>query len=381
MTPRHRSDEAISQTIATIYDAAVAPERQPVALDQLRALFGVAFAFSEFRDSARSQADGVALGIERAAYQKFLRDQFQGSPFYAPGVPWYVGQVALSVDLVPNELLHRTRLYQEIWRPVGMRDTLRLAVSRDESGRRHVFNFAQAVSGGEFTKADFRLAHLLMPHLQAADRLAQRLSHANMLAATAFSVLDALHHAVFLLDRDGRILHHNRVADALLQRGDALVSRRGVLSAAPPTDANRLATLLARAAGWGGLPPSAGTLRLALGENRAGGLALLAIPFRQEAEWSLIHAPAVLLCATELDVVSPPQGAQIAELFGLTAAEGVLAADLLAGLDLREIAERRGRSINTVRTHLARLMAKTDVKRQSELMRLLVSLPRVPDPR
>jgi DNA-binding CsgD family transcriptional regulator/PAS domain-containing protein len=257
-----------------------------------------------------------------------------------------------------------------------MRESLRLAISRDEFGTRHICNLAHAESGGEFTPTDIRLGHLLMPHLQAADRLTQRLSKANMLAATAFSVLDALHHAVFLLDQDGRILHCNRVADALLHRGDTLISRRGVLHAASSTHTNRLATLLARAAGRGGLPPGAGALRLAPG-TREGGLALLAMPFRQEAEWSLIQAPAVLLCVTDLDGLPPPPGRQIAELFGLTAAEGVLAADLLAGLDLREIAERRGRSINTVRTHLARLMAKTDVKRQSELMRLLVSLPRL----
>jgi DNA-binding CsgD family transcriptional regulator/PAS domain-containing protein len=376
MSPQHQSDESISLTIAAIYDAAVAPERLPVALGQLRDLFGVVFAFSEFRDPARSHGDGVAIGIERVAYQKFLRDQFQDSAFYAPGVPWYVGQVVRSVELVPNELFHRTPMYQEVWRPRRMRESLRLAVSRDEFGSRHMFNLAHAESRGEFTPTDIRLAHLLMPHLQAADRLTQRLSKANMLAAAAFSVLDALRHAVFLLDRDARILHCNHVADALLQRDDRLVSRRGALHTASPAHTNRLAALLARAAGRGGLPPGAGTLRLALGTQK-GGLALLAMPFRQEAEWSLIRAPAVLLCVTDLDVLPPPPGRQMAELFGLTAAEGVLAADLLAGLDLREIAERRGRSINTVRTHLARLMAKTDVNRQSELMRLLVSLPRL----
>jgi DNA-binding CsgD family transcriptional regulator/PAS domain-containing protein len=375
MNAPHQSDDSISLTIAAIYDAAVSPEHWPAALGRMRDLFGVVFALSEYRDPALSHGEGVAIGIERVAYQKFLRDQFQGSVFYAPGVPWYVGQVVRTVDLVPNEIFHRTPLYQEVWRPCRMRESLRLAVSRDEFGSRHVVNLAHAESGGEFNATDIRLAHLLMPHFQAADRLTQRLSKANMLAATAFSALDALRHAVFLLDRDARILHCNRVADALLQPGNNLVSRRGVLHAASPSDTNRLDALLARAAGRGGLPPRAGTLRLALG-IREGGLALLAMPFRQEAEWPLIRPPAVLLCVTELDGLHAPPGSHIAELFGLTAAEGLLAADLLAGLDLREIAERRGRSINTVRTHLARLMAKTDVKRQSELMRLLVSLPR-----
>jgi len=69
----------------------------------------------------------------------------------------------------------------------------------------------------------------------------------------------------------------------------------------------------------------------------------------------------------------------LAELFGLTSAEAALAADLLAGDELREIAARRGRGINTVRTHLSGLMAKTNVNRQSELIRLIGGLPRLND--
>ncbi len=45
--------------------------------------------------------------------------------------------------------------------------------------------------------------------------------------------------------------------------------------------------------------------------------------------------------------------------FELTPAEADLAADLLAGLSVREIAAGSGRSIATVRTHLANLLAKT----------------------
>ena len=70
----------------------------------------------------------------------------------------------------------------------------------------------------------------------------------------------------------------------------------------------------------------------------------------------------------------------MADRFGLTGAEATLAVDLLAGSELREIAERRGRSIATVRSQLAKLMAKTDVNRQSELLRLLGTLPRLREP-
>ena len=85
--------------------------------------------------------------------------------------------------------------------------------------------------------------------------------------------------------------------------------------------------------------------------------------------------PQALVCITDPRVGVGLQQSQLACLFGLTQAEAVLAGELLAGFDLREIAERSGRSFNTVRTHLARLLAKTDTRRQSDLVRLLARLP------
>lgn len=52
-----------------------------------------------------------------------------------------------------------------------------------------------------------------------------------------------------------------------------------------------------------------------------------------------------------------------------------LADALLAGEDLAAIAHRTHRSVNNLRSHRARLMAKTGVSRQRELVRLLLTAP------
>jgi len=64
--------------------------------------------------------------------------------------------------------------------------------------------------------------------------------------------------------------------------------------------------------------------------------------------------------------------ARLRELFGLTAAETKVALGLLTGSGPREIAEEIGVSFNTVRTHLARVLAKTGTRRQGELIRVLM---------
>jgi DNA-binding CsgD family transcriptional regulator len=91
------------------------------------------------------------------------------------------------------------------------------------------------------------------------------------------------------------------------------------------------------------------------------------------------HHPAVLLQVADPSARANPQRALLVEAFGLTPAEADLATDLLAGLSVREIAAASERSVATVRTHLASLLAKTGTARQSELVRLLMRLPRMPN--
>ncbi|MDE2201077.1 MAG: helix-turn-helix transcriptional regulator, partial [Rhodospirillales bacterium] len=108
----------------------------------------------------------------------------------------------------------------------------------------------------------------------------------------------------------------------------------------------------------------------------AGGRATLTLlPLGMATDWTLPRPPAILAVQH-----GPPAGArvppdQLAALFGLTRAEAELAIDLLAGLAPAQIAARRSRSIHTIRTHLARLMAKTQTRGQGELVRLLASIP------
>ena len=126
--------------------------------------------------------------------------------------------------------------------------------------------------------------------------------------------------------------------------------------------------------------PRAGALHL---PRPSGGphLALVAMPLQAGTGWDLPGAPAALLCVGDPAAAARLPPAMLAELFGLTGAEAALASDLLGGGDLRGIATCSGRSLATVRTHLARLMAKTGTARQAELTRMLAGLPGWPEDR
>lgn len=63
------------------------------------------------------------------------------------------------------------------------------------------------------------------------------------------------------------------------------------------------------------------------------------------------------------------------KMFGFTPVESRLAEHLMRGLELRECAEQMRVSFETARFHMKRLLAKTQTRKQADLIRLIVSLP------
>lgn len=83
--------------------------------------------------------------------------------------------------------------------------------------------------------------------------------------------------------------------------------------------------------------------------------------------------PMALVTSTEL-VWPPGFEATVQEAFGLTPAEVEIVRGLTLGQQVRDIAEQRGRSADTVRTQLKAIHAKTETHGQAELVRLVLSL-------
>ena len=78
------------------------------------------------------------------------------------------------------------------------------------------------------------------------------------------------------------------------------------------------------------------------------------------------------------DQTRKPNGRHLQKLFGLTGVETEVALSIAAGQTLLEIARSRKLSRTTVRSHLASIFSKTDIKRQSELIALLTSMAVMP---
>jgi len=175
---------------------------------------------------------------------------------------------------------------------------------------------------------------------------------------------------LLVLDPAGRVRFGNAQAGAWLAQGDAVCRRHGVLAASDRANRDAFERLiratLVDAAGHAPAVPRVVPLA------RGGRLPLIAVglPIAGHADFEL--GAVVLL--RDPEVRDLPPAAMLGAVFGLTRAEAAVARSLFADRTLKEIAAERRSSINTVRTLVGRVYAKTGCRRQSELVRLIGAL-------
>lgn len=270
------------------------------------------------------------------------------------------GAVFTSSMLYPDERLKHTEYWSgwlrhaDVFYVVG-------GIIHDDAQSRTKVSFVRPEGAGRFEARERRLLETIAPHFQGALGAQQRLAHASLLV----QALDEVDQGVVLLDGDGRLVHMNACAGALLASQASLRSVRGRLEFASAEHAAQFRVLahadvqLARAR----------TLHLRL----------------QDHEGRVLHAALVRLPdgtagARRLALFIKQQhrgdapAIALRHLYGLTPAEAELASALADGLSVAELAQARGVSVHTVRAQLKSVLHKLGVRRQAEVVQIIGSL-------
>jgi DNA-binding CsgD family transcriptional regulator len=202
---------------------------------------------------------------------------------------------------------------------------------------------------------------------QAGDGQGERRQVRDAPVCSALRMLaDQLGFAVFILARDGHLLHANGAGRALLDSpspfrlasGALHVDGRPVWDWATQLSANpgspRCATVLHRS----GRARQPTTHRVAIP----------VFPLRRASD-------PLLLCVYSSHTQRDVDPGVLRCLYALTQAEAIAAARMFAGRALADIARERRTSVHTVRTQIKRVLIKCQVRSQSELCRLLATGP------
>lgn len=159
-------------------------------------------------------------------------------------------------------------------------------------------------------------------------------------------------------------------ARELVREGDGLIARNNILCAAMDTMRKRLPALLQQARNCAGGFAVSKPLSIERPSRRRP-LQLLASPVSGSG------TARILLLATDPEKPVVLRDDVLQEHYGLTGAETEVANGLLTGYSLEEIAALRKVKIGTVRDQVKSMLAKTVTSRQMEMVKLLLTLPRM----
>jgi DNA-binding CsgD family transcriptional regulator len=233
-------------------------------------------------------------------------------------------------------------------------------------------SFYRPMGSEAFSGADVELLGHLAPHLVTAARNFFSVQSLHLLESLRRDALDAVAVALMAIDSGGRLLFANQLAEELLRAGTLLRLAGGIVS--PGTAVAEKGSLVAALARL-----RQGSGATALLTDRSSGLqvTLSAVP----AGHAGLTGPAIgLIWLTSMAAEASPVQ-QIAQLFGLTAAEERLLLQLAAGEDLRGAADALEVTVNTTRTQLQSIFRKTGRRTQAHLMQLVGRMAAIRTPR
>ena len=377
------SNGQFERTVAALLDATFDDARWGDAFRAMDLLCGLnGGQFTALAANARGdpEATFAACYINGDPHQEIVADWAKNYSKFSENVP-RIGRLPIW-QLTHNEELftaaekRTSPMYNEFQPKYDCRDQVAVVVDRRSDHRRGggFLMWTMANGESEWEPDKLKRIHSLLPHIRQAVRVRQELA-----AAEAYAYADVptlLEHAslgAIFLDRGGTIASTNQAAERLLGTKDGIYQWRGMLRASLPHDDAKICNLVSAVLPRLGHMPVGGSVSV----RRSAGLPLVVhvhpvTPRRADFGAERLAA-LVLIRDPDTNQLDPEM---ISDALGLTPAEGRVAALLAMGRNVREIARELGRSEHTARWTLKKVLAKTDTARQSELVRLLLNLPR-----
>lgn len=292
--------------------------------------------------------------------------------FYDAAVNRGAGQhVEPAAALVPREVLTQHPYYAWMSRH-GVED---IVLSIESTPERGLINFPAFTPTGMRVGDDHvTLMRTLLPHVCHAISLARQFARFELELDSSRASLERADYGCLVLDARGRVEWMNPYARELLERDDVFSLARGHVLINDPERRVEFDRALAAALGLsqGKLERPSPIIELTAHAraHRAPVEALVSpiAPFGHPL-FGPISGAIVLLADPEH--VNERMAERLVARYGLTPTEAEVTQWLLSGESITRIAEIFGRSPDTVRTHVKRVLKKCNVHSQAELVGVL----------
>ena len=226
---------------------------------------------------------------------------------------------------------------------------------------------------GGWGSRQMEMIESLLPHMRHFLAVRHALGGARALGTSLSALLECTRIGLIHLDRLGRVIETNDRAGPVLRGGRGLFERGGFLHARVPGDDARLQELVADALPTYGLPAMGGSMMVLRPPSRSRQIVHV-LPVGDSLNDFGIGRVAVLVVVVEPG--DPPRldAELVASALGLTKTESQVAVALAMGKTTSDIAKDKGQNISTARFHVKGIHAKLGLSRQTDLVRLVLSL-------
>lgn len=289
----------------------------------------------------------------------------------------YPGRAHSDAEAIDPAEFERSVIYHELLRPLDIRYTL-FANFDVEPGVVAGHSYMRSAREGAFDRHEVRQFDAILGHLARALRLRRVISSVRNQLLDLRRALDTLWMPVAILDEAARLICANEGAERLLNAEHGLLVKQQTLSATSLRDTRAIADAVSQTCRLGraqGTKTAVMAVPAAVEIQRSdrAPLSLVFMPLRDGHSIMQADASArVLLVVNDPESIRRVDPLLVGRLHGLTSTEALLASALAEGKTLAEFALDRGCSEQTARTHLKRVLEKTQTRRQAELVRLLL---------
>jgi DNA-binding CsgD family transcriptional regulator/PAS domain-containing protein len=364
----------LSSLIGDIYDTVLDATQWPQALKKVASFVGGPSAAVWSMDVA-SEASGVAhvWGFDPGYTQAYIDEYGKCDPavtgFYFAGL----GEPIAQSRLIPHNEYIQTRFHREWARPQGLVDCVHAPLEKSGTSVT-LLGISRHKHDGLADDLTYRRMRLLAPHIQRAMLVAKIVERKQTEAATFAEAFDGLRAGMFLVGVDGRIVHANAAAHALLNENGALgVANGRLICCDPEADQSLRSAFTAASQGDTAVGTKAVALSLTArnGARYAAHMLPLTSGLRGRAGKSHAAVAAVFAHKVSRAMPSPPE--IIAKSYRLTPMELRVLLALVEVGGTSEVAEMLGIAVTTVKTHLSHIYEKTGTRRRADLVRLATS--------
>jgi DNA-binding CsgD family transcriptional regulator len=275
------------------------------------------------------------------------------------------GTVAADYDLCPRDRYESTVIFREFYTPRQFTHSMGGVILTTPTAQ-SVISAHRGDDAGPFGEKEKTILRSLMPHLKRAAQLHGELGLLRRQLATFTGHLERFPYAFLLVDARRRVLYSSAAARELMAQRDGLAIDQGNVAATSVKSQQSFHQAVTELAS--DCNSSIRRLEIRRPSGRKA-YRLILMPIEGSRTMPLgVAVPAVSILVIDAHSSARPDPEVLRELFSFTPAEARVSTGLVMGQSAEEIAAETKTSVQTIRTHIKRILAKTSTARQGELI-------------